>query len=57
VVIVDEVRNVAGGSDPAVKALRAQNMQVATAQGLIGAFIRDMREKAEVEKHPEVFSN
>ena len=57
VVIVDEVRNVAGGSDPAVKALRAQNMRVATAQGLIGAFIRDMREKAEVEKHPEVFSN
>lgn len=57
VVIVDEVRNIAGGGDAAVKALRAQNMQVATAQGLIGAFIRDMREKAEVEKHPEVFSN
>lgn len=56
VVIVDEVRKVAGGSDPAAKALRAQNMQVAAAEGLLGALLRDLRDKAEVEKHPEIFT-
>ena len=57
VVVVDQVRPVAGGSDPAVKALRLQNQQVATARGVLGAYLRDMRAKAEVTKHPEVFTN
>lgn len=57
VVVVDQVRPVAGGLDPALKALRAQNQQVSTAQGALGAYLQDLRAKAEVTKHPEVFTN
>ena len=57
VVVVDQVRPVAGGSDPALKALRGQNQQVTTAQGVLGAYLKDLRSKAEVVKHPEVFAN
>jgi peptidyl-prolyl cis-trans isomerase D len=57
VVVVDQVRPVAGGADPALKALRLQSQQVATAQGVLGAYLNDLRSKAEVVKHPEVFAN
>jgi len=56
-VIVEESRPVAGGVDSALKALRMQSQQVGTAQSMLGAYLRDMRAKAEVTKHPEVFTN
>ena len=57
VVIVEESRPVAGGVDSALKALRMQSQQVGTAQSMLGAYLRDLRAKAEVTKHPEVFTN
>ncbi|NBS67073.1 MAG: hypothetical protein EBT33_22540 [Betaproteobacteria bacterium] len=57
VVIVEESRPVAGGVDSALKALRMQSQQVGIAQGMLGAYLRDLRAKAEVTKHPEVFTN
>jgi peptidyl-prolyl cis-trans isomerase D len=57
VVMVDSVRPVAGTADAALRATRFQSVQLGTAVGLLQSYLNDLRNKAEVEKHPTVFAN
>lgn len=56
VVIVEAVRPAVGAADAAARAARVQSLQVSSAVGLLQSYLSDLRQKADVEKHPGVFS-